>query len=86
MPAKFTSQAMGSAEAPRGQGPAVRPGHSSPELIRAESQVEPATEMGLRPPPPLTPHRNPEGSESFASLRFSILNPGNLCSVHVLFF
>lgn len=44
MPAKFTSQAMGSAEAPRGQGPAVRPGHSSPELIRAESQVEPATE------------------------------------------
>lgn len=96
MPAKFTSQATDSAEAPRGQGPAIRPGQSSPELIRAESQGKAChraghtTEMGLMLPrsssePPLPPG-NPEGFESFISLRFYILNPGNLHSVHVLFF
>lgn len=68
MPAKFTSQAAGSAEAPRGQGPATRPGHSSPELIRAESQdvacygAGRTREMGLTLPrsssgPPRKPGR-----------------------------
>lgn len=69
MPAKFTSQAAGSAEALRGQGPAIKQGHSSPELIRAESQGEAChrvgrtREMGLmlprspsaHPPPPRKP-------------------------------
>lgn len=56
MPAKFTSQATGSAKAPRGQGPATRPGLSSPESIRAESQGEAChraghpREMGLMLP------------------------------------
>lgn len=91
MLAKFTSQATGSAKAPRGQGPATRPGHSSPELIRAESQGKAChragctREMGLMLPH-LPPPGNPEGFEFFISLRFYILNPGNLYSVHVLFF
>lgn len=95
MPAKFTSQAAGSAEALRGQGPAIKQGHSSPELIRAESQGEAChrvgrtREMGLmlpRSPSAHTPPGNLEGSQSFISLWFYIQNPGTPYSMHVLFF